>query len=95
VLPSLRSKWVTRTTEEVNAGLAARYGEGAAPGVAYADLGGLFIRDGQVDRRAFYDDMLDPPDPPLHPSVAVQTRMAEAIEPVVAAMLGDRSRIRR
>ena len=94
VLPSIRSKWVTRTTTEVNQGLAARYGGGAVPQVAYMDLGALFLRDGQVDRAAFYDDMLDPPDPPLHPSVATQARMAEAIEPTLASMLGDRIRRR-
>jgi len=95
VLPSIRSKWVTQTTAEANRGLAARYGSGAVPGVTYMELSAIFMRDGQVDRGAFYDDMLDPPDPPLHPTVAAQTRMAEAIEPALAAMLGDRSRIRR
>ncbi len=95
VLPSLRSKWVTRTTEEVNRGLAARYGGGAVAGVAYMDLTALFLHDGQVERTAFYDDLLDSPDPPLHPSVTAQTRMAEAIEPALAAMLGDRSKVRR
>lgn len=95
VLPSVRSKWVTRTTEEINRGLAARYGGGAVADVTYMNLGGLFMRDGQVDRAAFYDDLLDPADPPLHPTAAAQTRMAEAIEPVLAAMLGDHSKVRR
>ncbi len=95
VLPSIRSKWVTQTTAEVNRGLAARYGGGAVPGVTHMDLSAMFMRDGQVDRGAFYDDMLDPPDPPLHPTVAVQTRMAEAVEPTLAAMLEDLSRARR
>ena len=95
VLPSIRSKWVTQTTAEVNRGLAARYGGGGVPGVTYMDLGALFMRDGQVDRGAFYDDLLDPPDPPLHPTVATQTHMAEVIEPALAAMLGDRNRVKR
>ena len=84
---------MTQTTAEVNRGLAARYGGATVPGVTYTDLSAIFMRDGQVDRGAFYDDMLDPPDPPLHPSVAAQTRMAEAIEPTLAAMLGDHSRV--
>ena len=92
VLPSVRSKWVTRTTEEVNRGLAARYGGGAVQGVTYMDVGGLFMRDGQVDRTGFYDDLLTPPDPPLHPTAAAQARMADAIEPTLAAWLGDRRR---
>ncbi len=95
VLPSIRSKWVTRTTDEVNHGLATRFGGGAVADVTYMDLGALFLRDGQVDRADFFDDLLDPPDPPLHPSVAAQTRMAEAIEPALATMLGDRSKVRR
>ena len=95
VLPSIRSKWVTQTTAEVNRGLAARYGGATVPGVTYMDLSALFMHDGQVDRGSFYDDMLDPPDPPLHPIVAAQTRMAEAIEPALAAMLGDRNRVKR
>ncbi len=95
VLPSIRSKWVTQTTAEVNRGLAARYGGAAVPGITYMDLSAIFMHDGQVDRKTFYDDMLDPPDPPLHPTVAAQTRLAEAIEPAVAAMLGDRNRVKR
>ena len=98
VLPSVRSKWVTRTTEEVNRGLAARYGNGGGsggvPGVAYLDVGSLFMRDGQVDRTQFYDDLLTPPDPPLHPTAAAQARMAEAIEPTLAALLGEGNRRR-
>ena len=95
VLPSIRSKWVTQTTAEVNRGLAARYGGAAVPGITYMDLNAIFMNDLQVNRGAFYDDMLDPPDPPLHPTVASQTHMAEAIEPALAAMLGDRSRVNR
>ncbi len=95
VLPSIRSKWVTQTTAEVNRGLAVRYGGAAVPWIDYVDLSAVFTRDGQVDRASFYDDMLDPPDPPLHPTAAVQTRMAEAIEPTLATMLGDRNRLKR
>ncbi len=88
VLPSIRSKWVTRTTNQVNRALAERF----APGdpVAFLDVGGLFIRGGEVDRTQFYDDQLTPPDPPLHPTAQAQARLAEAIEPTLAAMLGDR-----
>ena len=100
VLPSVRSKWVTRTTEAVNRELAARYaagGPGSSPvtfPVTFMDLSRLFLRDGQVDRSQFYDDLLEPPDPPLHPTAQAQQRMAEAIEPTLAAMLGDRSKVR-
>jgi lysophospholipase L1-like esterase len=94
VLPSIRNKYVDRTTAAVNQGLAARYASGAVPGVAYKDLGPLFMKDGTVDRTQFLDDHLDPPDPPLHPTAQAQARMAEAIEPIVAAMLGDKPKSR-
>jgi hypothetical protein len=54
----------------------------------------LFMKDGQVDRTQFFDDQLTPPNPPLHPTAQAQARLAEAIEPTVAAMLGDRSKVR-
>lgn len=95
VLPSIRSKWVTQTTADVNHALAVRYGGASVQWITYVDLSAIFMLDGQVDHRAFYDDRLDPPDPPLHPTAAAQTRMAEAIEPTLAAMLGDRNRITR
>ena len=93
VLPSLRSPWATRTTDEVNRELARLYPPGGP--VRFMDLAPLFMRDGEVDRTQFYDDLLSPRDPPLHPTAQAQARMAEAIEPVLAAMLGDRSRVRQ
>ena len=92
VLPSVRSKWVTRTTEEVNRSLAARYPAGGP--VVFMDLGHLFIRDGVVERTRFFDDHLDPPDPPLHPTAQAQQAIAEAIEPTLSGLLGDRNRLR-
>lgn len=88
ILPSIRSTWATRTTNAVNAELALRYPAGDA--VVFHDLSGLFLSGGQVDRTAFYDDLLQPPDPPLHPTVHAQAQIAAAIEPAVAAMLGSR-----
>jgi len=92
VLPSIRSKWATRTTNQVNRALAARYPAGGP--VSFIDLTGLFLRDGEVDRTQFLDDLLTPPDPPLHPTAQAQQRIAEAIEPTVAALMGDRSHLR-
>jgi lysophospholipase L1-like esterase len=92
VLPSVRSKWVTRTTNEVNRALAARYPAGS--GVTFMDLTAMFVRDGQADRTLFYDDLLTPPDPPLHPTAQTQERIAEAIEPTLAAMMGDPNHLR-
>ena len=89
VLPSIRSKYVSRTTEAINRALAERYGQGAVAGVTYLDVTHLFTKDGKVDRTQFLDDRLTPPDPPLHPTAQAQARLAEAIEPTLAAMLGD------
>ena len=94
LLPSVRSDWVTRTTAEVNRELAARYGGGQAPGVTYVDVSALYLLpDGRVDRTQFYDDQLTPPEPPLHPTAQAHERLAEAIEPMLARMMGDRSRV--
>ncbi len=92
VLPSIRSKYVTRTTEQVNRALAERYPPGELPWLRYVDLTALFVREGMVDRTQFLDDHLTPPDPPLHPTAMAQARIAETIEPLIAARLGDRVR---
>lgn len=95
VLPSERSEWVTRTTQEINRDLAARYASGQVPNVTWLDVTGVFERDGKVDRSAFLDPMLTPPDPPLHPTAQAQGRMAAAMEPALAALLGDAPHDRR
>ncbi len=92
VLPSLRSAWITATTVKINRGLAAHFGGGKVRGVTYVDVTGLFEHDGVVDARLYLDPHLKPPQPPLHPTAQAQARMAAAIEPAVAAMLGDRPR---
>jgi lysophospholipase L1-like esterase len=74
----------------VNAALAARYGSGAAAGVTYIDVTPLFMSHGAVDTSLFYDPKLAPPEPPLHPTPDGMARIAEAIEPMLSAMLGDR-----
>lgn len=88
VLPSVRSAWVTQSTIEVNRALAARYGH--ASDVTFLDLSNLFMRNGRVDPDKFLDPRLTPPSAPLHPTAQTQERMAEAMEPTLAAMLGDR-----
>ena len=90
VLPSDRSAWVDQTTAEINRGLAARYAHGEDPAVSYVDVTGLFMRDGRLDRAAFLDGYLTPPDPLLHPTAQAQARLSEAIEPTLARLMGDR-----
>ncbi len=88
VLPSIRNKYVTRTTIEINRSLAESFPPNGP--LTYSDVTGLFMRAGEVDRTQFLDDQLTPPDPPLHPTAQAQRRLAETIEPMVAAMMGDR-----
>jgi lysophospholipase L1-like esterase len=90
VLPSERSAWVDQTTADINRGLAQRYGRGADPAVRYVDVTGVFMRDGHLDRAAFLDGYLTPPDPLLHPTAQAQARLSETIEPRLAELMGDR-----
>jgi len=87
VLPSERSAWVTNTALAINDRLASRYKDVAS--VTYLDLSGIFLRNGSLNRALYLDPRLTPPDPPLHPSAQGQTLMAQTMEPVLAAMLGD------
>jgi len=91
ILPSERSDWATRTTLEVNRALASRYGSGAVAGVTFMDVGGIFMRGGVLDSSLFADPLMHPPESPLHPTAEAQARMAAAIEPTLARLMGDRN----
>lgn len=92
VLPSIRSAWISQTTVAINDGLRRNFGSGRWRGVTYVDVTGIFEHNGVVDRTLYLDPHLTPPDPPLHPTAPAQARMAAAIEPAVAAMVGDTAR---
>ena len=94
VLPSIRNDYVTRTTVQVNRGLAERYGAGTEANVTYVDVTGIFTRNGAVERTQFLDIHLNPPEAPLHPTAQAQGQIAEAIEPTLARMLGVPSKLR-
>ena len=89
VLPSDRSAWVDETTAATNRGLAARYGAGQDPLVTFMDVTSLFMQGGKLDRAAFLDAYLTPPDPLLHPTAQAQARLSAAIEPTLARLMGD------
>lgn len=92
VLPSQRSAWVDETTAEINEAMAARYA--TRPDlVTYADVTDLFMKNGKLDRDAFYDQYLHPPDPLLHPSAQTQERIAAALEPTVSRLMGDHNHL--
>ena len=90
VLPSDRSPWVTTTTTAINRALAGRYRADTA--VTFLDVGHVLLRDGHLNRDLFYDPKLERPSPPLHPSAEGQRLIAKAIEPTLAALLGDKAR---
>ena len=87
VLPSERSPWATATTLEINRGLAAAYGSGGTAGLVYRDVSAVFMKNGAFDRTQFYDPLLKPPEPPLHPTAQAQERMALAIEAMLGVMM--------
>jgi len=87
VLPSERSAWVDETTAAINRGLAERYGHGGE--VTYLDVTPVFMKDGHLDRSAFLDGYLTPPDPLLHPTAQAQARLSAFIEPTLSRLMGD------
>ena len=88
ILPSDRSAWVTEMTLAANRALAQKYGHHTD--VAFLDVTHVFMRDGRLDRDLYSDWKLDPPEPLLHPTAQAQMRLAQAIEPTLATLLGDR-----
>ena len=51
------------------------------------------MRNGGLNRDLFFDPKLTPPAAPLHPTAEGQALMAEAIEPTLAALLGDTAHV--
>jgi lysophospholipase L1-like esterase len=88
VLPSDRSAWASETTVAINRRLATDYAN--VPMVTYLDVTPIFMKGGTLNKALFYDPLLNPPDPPLHPTAQGQTLIARTMEPVLAAMMGDR-----
>lgn len=88
ILPSGISPLKTALDQTVNLRLADRYA--ATRGVTFMDVGYLFLKDGVTDTSLFMDPRNTPPVPALHPDAAAQARMAEAIEPTLAALMGER-----
>ena len=92
ILPSAVSDDKTRRDVSVNQYLANVYGEN--PRVTYLDIGSIFYRsDGQLNAEIFYDPRLPQHGKPLHPDTVGQRRMAEAVEPTLARLLGEVPRV--
>lgn len=90
VLPSIRSPWVTKQTTRIDQGIAEHFSAVEDSDAVTVDVTGLFLRDGKTDPSQFYDPLLNPPEPALHPTAQAQARLAAAIEPTLARLLGDR-----
>ena len=86
ILPSDRGAWVAENTALANRALATRLA--GAEMVRFVDLTSVFTRNGRIDLAAYADPKLPSPKPALHPDAAGQARMAEALEPALAPLLG-------
>jgi len=84
VLPSDRTPWASETTLTINQGLAQRFAN--VTGVTYQDVTSLFVRNGSLDHSLFYDPLLTPPEPALHPTAAGMAKLAAAIQPQLAKL---------
>jgi lysophospholipase L1-like esterase len=87
ILPSDRSVWATETTAAVNRELASQFAQ--ATDVRFLDVGHVFLRDGKLDPSLYLDPQKKPPQAPLHPTAQGQALMAAAMEPTLAALMGD------
>lgn len=87
ILPSDISADKTARDRQVNRYLADCYGENAH--VTYLDIGSIFYAGGVLNTAIFYDPRLPRPGGALHPDTDGQRRMAEAIEPTLARMMGE------
>ena len=74
---------------DINSYLATRYAGGHDPQVAFIDIGVIFYSGGALADGYFYDPSANPPGPALHPNTLGQRRMASAIEPGLARLMGD------
>lgn len=93
LLPTGISPAKSATDAAINTSLARRYA--ADPRVAFLDIGAVFRRpDGTLNDALFYDPRMPQPAKPLHPDTRGQRMMAEAIEPTLAKLIGDRPRRR-
>ena len=87
ILPSAISASKTETDQAVNRYLADKYAKDAR--VTFLDIGPIFYEGGKLNEKIFYDARLAPPRAPLHPDTVGQRLMAEAVEPVLARLLGE------
>lgn len=94
LLPSNISATKSAKDAAVNRTLATTYARN--PHVTFLDIDRVFrLPDGTLDTRIFYDPRLPGRPGALHPDTIGQRRMAEAIEPTLAALLNEPPRATR
>jgi lysophospholipase L1-like esterase len=84
VLPSARTSWASETTIAINEKLRPRF---AGTKVVFQDVTQEFMRGQLLDRSLFYDPLLSPPEPPLHPTSEGLRRLSAAIEQNLARIM--------
>lgn len=96
ILPSHAIRWVgnaaqkSATDRAVNRMLAAAYRSHSF--VTYLDIGRVFLNpDGTLNEDIFYDRQ-DDGNGSIHPNTRGQRLMAEAIEPTLSKLFGDRDK---
>jgi lysophospholipase L1-like esterase len=87
ILPKESTPEKLAADAEVNRSLQTTYAN--SDFVTFLDIGNVFIKDGKLDRSLFLDPQATPPKPALHPSAIGQERMAAAMEPIIADLLGE------
>jgi lysophospholipase L1-like esterase len=102
ILPSDVSPEKTAADEAINKYLSVRYGKNtglnahigpnADPRVTYLDLTSTFMADGKINPAIYYDPRLPAHGKSVHPDTTGQRKMAEAIEPTLAKLMGDKPR---
>lgn len=85
VLPSARTSWASETTIAINESLRTRYAGGER--AVFQDVTQEFMHAQLLDRSLFYDPLLTPPEPPLHPTSEGMRRLSNAIEGNLARLM--------
>src|ERR1039457_2257641 len=91
ILPSGLAEDKIARDRKVNDYLAACYSED--PRVSYLALSSLFYKNGSLNQTLFYDPRMTWHGSALHPDTVGHRMMAEAIEPALAELMGDTTRV--
>jgi lysophospholipase L1-like esterase len=89
IFPSTISPLKSATDETINGLLRSVYSGSSY--VTFMDIGNVFRKDGAVDGSLFYEKN----GKYQHPNAAGQRKWAEAIEPTLSQMLGDKNKLQK